>query len=104
VVGTSSRGDSYSDTFNIEECFVAIAKQALFLVLILTGPPVMIALLVGLTISIVQATTQIQEQTLTFVPKLFAVVATLAIGGPWMLAQLVAFATSLYSSIPIYVR
>jgi flagellar biosynthesis protein FliQ len=88
----------------MDEYFVAIAKQALFLVLILTGPPVMIALLVGLTISIVQATTQIQEQTLTFVPKLFAVVATLAIGGPWMLAQLVAFATSLYSSIPIYVR
>ena len=88
----------------MNEYFVAIAKQALFLVLILTGPPVMIALLVGLTISIVQATTQIQEQTLTFVPKLFAVVATLAIGGPWMLAQLIAFATSIYSSFHTYVR
>ncbi len=88
----------------MDEYFVAIAKQALFLVLILTGPPVMIALIVGLTISIVQATTQIQEQTLTFVPKLFAVVTTLAIGGPWMLAQLVAFATSLYGSFHTYVR
>ena len=86
------------------EYFVAIAKQTLFLVLILTGPPVMTALLVGLTISIVQATTQIQEQTLTFVPKLVAVVAILAISGPWMLAQLLAFASSIYEAIPTYVR
>ena len=86
------------------EYFVAIAKQTLFLVLILTGPPVMTALLVGLTISILQATTQIQEQTLTFVPKLVAVVAILAISGPWMLAQLLAFASSIYDAIPRYVR
>lgn len=64
----------------------------------------MTALLVGLTISIVQATTQIQEQTLTFVPKLVAVVAILAISGPWMLAQLLAFTTSIYSAIPTYVK
>ncbi len=86
------------------EYFVAIAKQTLFLVIILTGPPVMTALLVGLTISILQATTQIQEQTLTFVPKLVAVVAILAISGPWMLAQLLAFASSIYDAIPTYVR
>ncbi len=88
----------------MNEYFVAVAKQTLFLALILTGPPVMAALLIGLTISILQATTQIQEQTLTFVPKLFGVVATLAIGGPWMLAQLIAFASSLYSSFPTYVQ
>lgn len=86
------------------EYFVAIAKQSLFLVLILTGPPVLTALLVGLTISIVQATTQIQEQTLTFVPKLVAVVAILAISGPWMLAQLIAFTASIYDAIPMYVH
>lgn len=86
------------------EYFVAIAKQTLFLVIILTGPPVMTALLVGLTISILQATTQIQEQTLTFVPKLVGVVAILAISGPWMLAQLLAFASSIYDAIPIYVK
>ena len=86
------------------EYFVAVAKQALFLTLILTGPPVVTAMLVGLTISIVQATTQIQEQTLTFVPKLVAVVATLALAGPWMLAQLISFATALYDSFAIYVH
>ena len=86
------------------EYFVAIAKQTLFLVIILTGPPVMTALLVGLTISILQATTQIQEQTLTFVPKLVAVVSILAISGPWMLAQLLTFTTSIYDAIPTYVK
>jgi flagellar biosynthetic protein FliQ len=88
----------------MHEYFVALAKQTLFLALILTGPPVLMAMLVGLTISILQATTQIQEQTLTFVPKLFAVVATLAIGGPWMLAQLVGFASSIYGTFPTYVH
>ena len=86
------------------EYFIAIAKQTLFLALILTGPPVMAALLIGLVISIVQATTQIQEQTLTFVPKLVGVTAILALSGPWMLAQLIAFCASIYESIPIYVR
>lgn len=86
------------------EYFVAVAKQALFLSLVLTGPPVLTAMLVGLTISILQATTQIQEQTLTFVPKLFAIVATLAIAGPWMLAQLVAFSASIYDSFATYVH
>ncbi len=86
------------------EYFVAVAKQALFLALILTGPPVLTAMLVGLTISIVQATTQIQEQTLTFVPKLFAIAATLALAGAWMLAQLVSFTSSIYGGFPTYVR
>ncbi|MFA4970967.1 MAG: flagellar biosynthesis protein FliQ [bacterium] len=85
------------------EYFVAVAKQTMFLALILTGPPVMTALMVGLTVSILQATTQIQEQTLTFVPKLVSVVTVLAIAGPWMLAQLIAFAASIYESFPMYV-
>jgi len=86
------------------EYFVAVAKQTMFLALILTGPPVMAALLIGLTVSILQATTQIQEQTLTFVPKLVAVVAVMALAGPWMLAQLIAFSNSIYESFPIYVH
>lgn len=86
------------------EYFVAVAKQALFLSLILTGPPVVIAMVVGLTISILQATTQIQEQTLTFVPKLFAIVVVLALAGPWMLAQLIAYTASIYDSFAIYVH
>ena len=86
------------------EYFVAVAKQALFLALILTSPPVLTAMLVGLTISIIQATTQIQEQTLTFVPKLFAIAVTLALAGAWMLAQLVSFTTSIYDSFSLYIK
>lgn len=86
------------------EYFVTLSKQALFLSLILTGPPVLIAMLVGLVISIVQATTQIQEQTLTFVPKLVAVVVTLAVAGPWMLIQLINYAASIFNSFATYVK
>lgn len=84
--------------------FVALSKQALFLSLILTGPPVLVAMLVGLVISILQATTQIQEQTLTFVPKLVAVVVTLAVAGPWMVVQLINFAASIFDSFALYVK
>jgi len=86
------------------EYFVALSKQALFLSLILTGPPVMIAMLVGLVISIVQATTQIQEQTLTFVPKLVAVVVTLALAGPWMMVQLISYTSSIFDSFANYIK
>ncbi|OGQ49462.1 MAG: EscS/YscS/HrcS family type III secretion system export apparatus protein [Deltaproteobacteria bacterium RIFCSPLOWO2_02_FULL_47_10] len=86
------------------EYFVALSKQALFLSLILTGPPVLIAMLVGLVISIIQATTQIQEQTLTFVPKLVAVIVTLAVAGPWMVVQLINFTASIFDSFASYVK
>ncbi|MFH1874115.1 MAG: flagellar biosynthesis protein FliQ [Pseudomonadota bacterium] len=86
------------------EYFVAIAKQTLFLSLILTAPPVLTALLVGLMISILQATTQVQEQTLTFVPKLVGVITVLAITGPWMLAQLISFTQSIYGQFATYVH
>lgn len=86
------------------EYFVALSKQALFLSLILTGPPVLVAMLVGLVISILQATTQIQEQTLTFVPKLVAVVVTLAVAGPWMVVQLINYASAIFGSFASYVK
>ncbi|MBI2091718.1 MAG: flagellar biosynthesis protein FliQ [Deltaproteobacteria bacterium] len=86
------------------EYFVALSKQTLFLSLILTGPPVLMAMLVGLIISILQATTQIQEQTLTFVPKLIAVVVTLAVSGAWMVVQLINFSASIFNSFPTYVK
>ncbi len=86
------------------EYFVGLSKQALFLSLILTAPPVLVAMLVGLVISILQATTQIQEQTLTFVPKLVAVVVTLAFAGPWMLVQLIAYTAAIFDSFATYIK
>lgn len=88
----------------MEEYIVAISKQTMFLALVLTAPPVLVAMLVGLVISILQATTQIQEQTLTFVPKLVAVVAILALAGAWMLTQLATFANSILVSFPDFIR
>ena len=65
------------------------------------GMPILLAgLIVGLVISVFQAVTQIQEQTLTSIPKILATAAVIVIGGPWMLDQLVAYTQDLYSAIP----
>ena len=88
----------------MEAYIISITKQALYLTLILTAPPVASAMMVGLAISLLQATTQIQEQTLTFVPKLVAVIVTLALVGPWTMIQLVNFASSLMDSFPTYIK
>lgn len=77
---------------------VSISKQSLYLVLILSGPPVMAALVVGLLVSIMQATTQVQEQTLTFVPKLVAIVMVLVLLGPLGMVEMMEFTTNLFSN------
>jgi flagellar biosynthetic protein FliQ len=77
-----------------------ITQQALYLVLIVSGPPVMMSLLVGLIISIFQATTQIQEQTLTFAPKVIAVFGVLALTGAWIGSQLVRFTFHVFDQFP----
>ncbi len=88
----------------MEAYLISITKQALYLTLILTAPPVMAAMTIGLIVSLAQATTQVQEQTLTFVPKLVTVIVTLALVGPWAMVQLVNFANSLLDSFPQYVH
>ena len=87
------------------ECYaIAVGKQALFLVLILAAPPVLTAMVIGLCVSLIQATTQIQEQTLTFVPKMVAVVVVLALFGPLGMAQLVTFTKTLLETFPDFIR
>ncbi len=63
-------------------------------------PILLIGLAVGLVISVFQAITQIQEQTLTFIPKIVATVVVLVVGGPWMLDQLLSYTSELWLSIP----
>lgn len=75
-----------TDTF-----VVAVAREALWTVLIVSAPMLIIGLVIGLVISIIQATTQINDQTLSFVPKVVGVLATLVIFGPWMLHTLISF-------------
>jgi flagellar biosynthetic protein FliQ len=63
-------------------------------------PMLLVALVVGLVISVLQAVTQIQEQTLSFIPKILALVAVIAIAGPWMLATVVDWTVALWTAIP----
>ncbi len=83
---------------------ISVSKQTLFLVLILSAGPVIAALVVGLLVSILQATTQIQEQTLTFVPKLIAIILTLVFAGPWMMTQAIMFTRSILELFPTVVQ
>jgi len=85
------------------DAVVEIGKRALEVTLLLGAPMLIFSLVVGVGISILQATTQINEVTLTFVPKIFAVFLALAIFLPWMLQLLITYVTNLFSSIPALV-
>ena len=69
------------------EIVVSIAERAIWVILMASGPLLIVALLTGLAVSIFQATTQIQEQTLAFVPKIIAVLVAIIFFGPWMLSN-----------------
>ncbi|MBS0630229.1 MAG: type III secretion system export apparatus subunit SctS [Verrucomicrobia bacterium] len=77
-----------------------LAYQALLLILILSGPPILISTLLGLFVAVFQAATQIQEQTLSFMVKLFAVVLTLIWLGGWLGAQIYQFASTIFTNFP----
>jgi flagellar biosynthetic protein FliQ len=81
------------------EMTLRIAREALILVLLISGGPMLAGMLVGLIVSLFQATTQIQEQTLSYVPKLVAVFLSLLVLGPWMLMHAVKFARAVLESI-----
>jgi len=78
----------------------SILQQALYLVLVVSAPPVLMSLLVGLLVSVFQATTQIQEQTLSFAPKVIVVFGVLALLGPWIGSQLVRFTFHVFDQFP----
>lgn len=77
-----------------------LSTQALELALRVALPMLAAGLVVGLAVSIFQAVTQIQEQTLAFIPKILAIAGVLIVGGPWMLNQLLSYTTELWSRIP----
>jgi len=79
-----------------------MAKEAVGAVVLVGGPILGVSLLVGLLVSIFQAMTQIQEQTLTFIPKVVAVVAVLLVLGPWMLSVLTAYTTNLLTQLATF--
>lgn len=79
---------------------IQVAREAIMMILILSLPVLAASLLVGLVISILQATTQVQEQSLTFVPKILAVMLVLFISAPWMVRLMVNYTTRLINRLP----
>lgn len=79
-----------------------IAGEALYLIIKVSLPVLLVSLIIGLIISIFQTVTSIQEQTLTFVPKIICVFLALILFGPWMMNSMVEFMTRLWSSFSVY--
>lgn len=77
-----------------------LTREALWMVLLLSGPVMAVALIVGLLISILQTVTSVQEQTLSFVPKLIAVGVTILMLMSWMIQQMLRYTTELFRSLP----
>ena len=82
---------------------IQMAQEALRMVLLISAPMLGLGLLVGLAVSVFQATTSIQEQTLAFVPKIVAVFVAILIFGPWMLRLMVEYVTNVLVNLPYYI-
>jgi flagellar biosynthesis protein FliQ len=82
------------------ESVMSMAHQAMYVALLLAAPLLLVALVVGLVVSLFQAATQINESTLSFIPKLIAVAVTLVIAGPWMLSTLLDYMRQVFTITP----
>ncbi len=79
---------------------ISLAQRAMEVTLMISAPPLLAALLMGLIVSVFQAATQINEMTLSFIPKLVAIFVVLVVFGPWMLSILLDYITNLFTGIP----
>jgi flagellar biosynthetic protein FliQ len=85
------------------EAIMTIGQRALETTMLLAAPLLLAALVIGLLVGVFQAATQINEMTLSFIPKLLGMAATLVIAGPWMLKLLVGYTRELFQSIPMII-
>lgn len=85
------------------EMVISVAERAIWIIIITSGPLLLIALVMGLAVSIFQATTSIQEQTLSFVPKILAVFAGIVFFGPWMLSQILGYTEDILENLIRYI-
>ena len=83
---------------------IQMAQEALRTVLLVSAPMLGLGLMVGLMVSVFQATTSIQEQTLAFIPKIVAVFVAILIFGPWMLRIMVEYFTNTFVNLPLYIK
>ena len=86
------------------ELVIEFAKQAILMTIYLAMPMLGLGLIAGLAISVFQAVTQVQEMTLTFVPKIIAVFLGLLFAAPWMLEELTSYTANILANIPMYIR
>jgi flagellar biosynthetic protein FliQ len=86
------------------EAIMTVGSRALEITLLIAAPLLLVALLTGLVIGAFQAATSINEQTLSFIPKLIAISVTLVVAGPWMLKVLVSYTRELFESIPTLIN
>jgi len=84
----------------MEGQIVQSSYNALLMILIISGPPIIISMVLGLLVAVFQAATQIQEQTLSFTVKLFAVIGTMMVLGGWIGGQIFSYAMTIFSSFP----
>lgn len=82
---------------------IQLASDALFMVMLISAPMLGLGLLVGILVSIFQATTQINEQTLTFIPKIIAVFVAILVFGPWMLKMMIGYIQNLFMGLPGFI-
>ncbi|HBF4254243.1 TPA: flagellar biosynthesis protein FliQ [Clostridioides difficile] len=87
-----------------EFMIMSVLKNGMFTGAMIVAPVLIVSLVVGLLISVFQATTQIQEQTLTFVPKLIAILLVVAIGGSWMLHTLISFTSEIFNMVSLITK
>jgi flagellar biosynthetic protein FliQ len=87
-----------------EDFILSLGQEALKVSMFLAGPILLVALVVGVSVSLLQAVTQINEATLSFIPKVLAIAAVLVIGGPWMLDTITHYTTDLITRFPEIVR
>ena len=86
-----------------QDVVISLTLEAMVLAMKIGMPLLMVGLVLGLVVSVFQAVTQIQEQTLAFIPKVIGLAVVLVVAGPWMLEQVVTYTQELYSSIPTVV-
>jgi len=87
-----------------QQFVIHLGREVFFTAIIIAAPMLVAGLIVGVTISVIQTATSIQEQTLTFIPKIVAVVISLILFFPWMMNTILSFATELITNIPTYIH
>lgn len=87
-----------------QDLAIQLGREALYMVMLVSAPMLGLGLIVGVVVSIFQATTQIQEQTLAFVPKILATFVAILVFGPWILGMMVDYAREMFMSFPSVIR